>query len=436
MPELLLPSEDRLARWDPEADQLRVIGWRPGPAGVSALDLANGLRVVVDHASPTTLAEVAIDLVRGRIADDHLTLLSNLLGDDAVEVLRRMPGGRVDRRPVRLPSPRGYIDDLEYARRDRDRDRDGGAHASFARMVLAADLGDDAGLDDSWRPVALLEAASTAFDVHRSLALDLVRRGVGVLEEVGGPNDTKVAYQLASMLRTIAGQAGTDPVARDAASWARRLTRRADSRHSPATPAAMPAAMAEFSAAAMPLEARPMAARVHEQAAPPRPERALPVGGDHRGWASLDRGNNVAVIVPGLLPGAWARVFRTSDRLLLGLSPVRSVADRRSEAVVVIPPTAADDLHVDIVDDPSTPQRAPAHDQVRRAVTAGREAARLSRLRDHDAQRSWETCAAQWEDLGDTQRANLARQHGERGPNSAPRRRSAPTRPLLVDGLQ
>ena len=422
MAELWLPSERRVARWDPSAEQLRAVGWRPGPAGVSAVDLADGLRVVVDHASPTTLTELSVDLVRGRIIDAHLDLLHHLLGADAVDRLRRLPGARGHGRPVRLPSS---VDDL-VDRRHADE------HEAFARMVLGADLGDDAVLLDTLRPVALLEAAIVAFDIHRPFALDLTRRGVELLDDVGGPQDSKVAYQLASILRTDADRARPDPIADAASRWAQRLARGAASR----SELVMPAAMAPMAA---PRAAAPAAARLASPAqatdagGAPGAQRPVPVGGDRRGWAWLDAGNNVVVTAPGSPDGAWARVFRSTDRLLLGLSPLRRGEDGTSKALVVIPPT--EDLTVDLVDDPSTPLRAPAHDEVRRAVLVGREAARLSRLGRDEADGAWAECAARWAGLGDTQRANLARRHGRREPGS-PRRRAATTKALLVDGLE
>lgn len=47
----------------------------------------------------------------------------------------------------------------------------------------------------------------------------------------------------------------------------------------------------------------------------------------------------MVVTAPGSPDGAWARVFRTTDRLLLGLSPLRRGEGGVSKALVVIPPT-------------------------------------------------------------------------------------------------
>jgi hypothetical protein len=89
--------------------------------------------------------------------------------------------------------------------------------------------------------------------------------------------------------------------------------------------------------------------------------------------------------------------------------------DATLDAAVVVPPADDPDaLVVDLVHDPAQARRAPAHDRLRAAVLAGRTAARLTRLRDPSQDLTWRTCADQWHDLGDTQRANLARRRGLR----------------------
>jgi hypothetical protein len=139
---------------------------------------------------------------------------------------------------------------------------------------------------------------------------------------------------------------------------------------------------------------------------------------------------------------AWARVFRRRDRLLLGLAPLRSdlaTTPGQVQAIVLVPPVAdANELVADVVADPAAPRRAPTHDQIRTAITAGRRAARLTRLGDPRANAAWTECADRWRALGDDQRANLALRHGQRafdnGKVPAPRRGPQPDR-LLADEL-
>jgi hypothetical protein len=134
--------------------------------------------------------------------------------------------------------------------------------------------------------------------------------------------------------------------------------------------------------------------------------------------------------------GAWGRVHRAADRLLLGLAPLRPGEAEGLRALVVIPPVADPDrLLVDVVDDPTTPRRAPVHDLTRQAILSGRRAARLSRRGDPAADAAWQECAHRWRALGDTQRANLALRHGRRDDRDRPRGRGATVNVLLADEL-
>jgi hypothetical protein len=180
--------------------------------------------------------------------------------------------------------------------------------------------------------------------------------------------------------------------------------------------------------------------RAAKAAAPRRPP--IEVDGDHRAWAWFDHGGNVAVTAGPSAAGAWARVFRRHDRLLLGLAPLRAdlaTTPGQVQAIVLVPPVAdANELVADVVADPAAPRRAPTHDQIRTAITAGRRAARLTRLGDPRANAAWTECADHWRALGDDQRANLALRHGQRafdnGKIPAPRRGPQPDR-LLADEL-
>jgi len=166
------------------------------------------------------------------------------------------------------------------------------------------------------------------------------------------------------------------------------------------------------------------------------PGTPLPVDGDHRSWAWLDRGSNVQFQTSRSAAGSWARVHRAADRLLLGLAPLRPADVDGLRALVVIPPMPdPTQLVVDVVDDPTAPRRAPAHELTRSAVLAGRRAARLARLGDPSADAAWQECAHHWRVLGDAQRANLALRHGQRDDRGSPRGRAASVGSLLADEL-
>ena len=416
MPELWLPNESRMAVFDPDTEQVRVIGWRPGPAGVSAVELVPGLHVVVDHASPSTLTELAVpvDVRRRTIHPTVLDLVAQLLGDEATDVLASLPS-----RPTRLQTYDRHIDDVRFLD-----DR----YHRFARLVLAADLGDDAALSEAARGAALLEAALAAVDVHGPSAVDLARRGLGVLTTAdlgGGRYDPKGDARLESLVRTVAGHV-EQPDVWDSVS---RVLDQLRVRRRPPAAAAPAVRFAEESAANFQVAASKASYAADRME---RPGRPVEVDGDVRGWAWLDDGNNVRVTAGAHAAGTWARVFRRHDRLLLGLAPMREVEGGQLDGLVVIPPVDGPDaLVVDLVTDPARPRRSPTHDLVRQAVLTGRRAARLSRLGDPSAAAVWADCARQWDVLGDTQRANLARRQDA----GSARGRWGRVPPLLADEL-
>ncbi len=413
MPELWLPTEDRHARWEPVGDQVRVIGWRPGPAGLSSIELADGLWVAIDHAHPTTLAEVAVHLVDGQVAADHLPLLSYLLGDEATDRLRRVAGSRAATRPVPLPAGGdAYHEDLDRPRR----------RPAFAELAIAADLGDDAHGSDDARAVARLEAADRAMVLGLSaLASAHARRALDLLEATPPVLGDDLAHQVAAIARRI--EAGGDTLLQA------RLRRAADQLIS--RPAAEPAYLAAAAMMTMPMAAA-------EEVPPRAATLPIEVDGAHRAWAGLTATGNVVVTATSSAEGTWARVFRRSDRLLLGLSPLREArSGGQLQSTVVIPRTDPEDLVVDLVRDPATPRRSPAHDDTRKAVLAGRTAARLTRRRDPSADDAWALTATRWRDLGDAQRANLAERHGQRDDRArrgSPRFNALPR--LLADDLR
>jgi hypothetical protein len=432
MPELWLPLEDRLAFWDPLAEQVRVIGWRPGPAGVSSIELAPGLHASVDHASPTTLTEVTIDAADGHIDADTLTLLSHVLGDEATDVVHRLPTTGTQGRPtpIRARRARGGDDGLW-----------------LAQLVLTVDLADEAALSDLARAAALLDGVRPAATLGLPLANDLARRGVELLlgaqlHALDPDHRADLEQRLVHVEHLTPGAVTDLDLHRarrhldDATARTRPTARRAA--------AAPPAAAAGIAAPAAAKAAAPMEAHdaVQTEAAADdargRPGTALPVDGDHHSWAWLDRGSNVQFQASRGAAGSWGRVYRAADRLLLGLAPLRTADDADGlKALVVIPHIAdPDHLVVDVVDDPTTPRRAVAHDLTRRAVLAGRTAARLSRRGDPSADDAWHDTAQRWRTLGDAQRANLALRHGQRDDErGSPRGRRTTATTLLADEI-
>lgn len=436
MAEPWLPLERRIARWDATGDQLHVTGWTAGPAGLSAIELETGLWVAVDHAAPATLSELTVDLVDRRVPDRLLDPLASLLGEEATEELQALAGAGTDSgsgtaRPVPIGAGRrgwSSADDELGSRRP----------LPFARVTVAADLGDDAGRSLLARGVALVEASTAALDLRPMLAVRLAEQAVAALADADPTSDQKRMLSVSAVIDRLAQALRREPVGGPLRDLAGRFagTRGGrpdlaalDARMAPGPAAAAPAAAAEIASSAAGAPTRKAAATSGMAEVRGTP---LEVVGDRRAWAWLDGAGNVGITAgPG--PDAWARVFRRHDRLLLGLSPVRSTYDLR--ATVVIPPTAPADLVVDVVTDPSPPLAAPAHDLLRLAVATGREAARLTRLGDTAAAAArWEDCARHWERLGDPQRAALARNHGQR--SDGRRTRTDPVGVLVSDGLE
>ncbi len=440
MAELWLPREDRYALWLPDLDQVRVVGWRPGPAGISVVELADGFQVAVDHASLTTLTEITIDLSFGR--DDlvsHLPFLEALLGEDVADEVLRLPNHAAADQPVPLGHRRrrALRDDLE---RERDDDRRGaGAGAfAFARLALGADLGEDGALSDQARALGFLEAAGEAIDLVPSMATNLVERGLDLLELATPVLDPKRRARISGFVANLAARLPDGPVRSRLRTYvpASAVGERADAAELPLAMLSAPVA------AAAPLSSSPMG--VAPSAVTQRSEgdtgvTPLEVDGPNRAWAALEAHGTVRITASRSAENLWGRVFRRSDRLLLGLSPLRVAHDgeRQTSATVLIPPTPAHDLVVDLTDDPSSPRRAPQHDHVRHAVRLGRAAARLNRRHDPDATVAWRACADAWELLGDTQRANFARQGGLRDDRRGSARFADPgNRPLLADDAE
>lgn len=437
MAEPWLPGEDRLALWDPLAEQVRVVGWRPGPAGVSAVELAPGLRVAVDHAAPSTLTEMTVDADDGSVPDGSLDIVARLLGDEAADVVRTLPFRGTPDRPMPLqrhPGRNGSAPGAELH------------HVAFAQFALGVDLADDAALSDLARAAAVLGSLAPGAALGVPGLPALARRGVDLL--TGSEHVVRLSREQATRLEELvraakryAPETVTDldvqraiariPRGRPAA--AARALREAEPMLAAMAPAPMVGELADLDVA---LSARARAA--------PEVPRGIPLhlDGDHRGWAWLDRGSNVQLTAGASAIGAWGRVFRRSDGLLLGLAPLRpstvEAGAGRLAGLVVIPPSPdPDDLVVDIVTDPAAPRRAASHQLTRSAVGAGRLAARLTRLQDPAADLAWEDCARGWETLGDVQRTNLAVRHGKRGDSRGSGARSVDvgTGPLLADEL-
>ncbi|HVM08345.1 MAG TPA: hypothetical protein VM345_07785 [Acidimicrobiales bacterium] len=398
MADLLLVPEQRRAVWVPDAEQIVVIGWRPGPAGVSSIDLTPTLRLSVDHESPATVTDIVVAAPDGRVAEADARLLAALLGDDVTArlmTLRKPWRGR----PVTLPGPPRYD---ELRRRE----------SPMSRLTLAADLADDHDLEWDVRVAAASEASRLLFDHIDLLGEDLLTR-------IGRP------------LRRVSHEP-MSPAMLDA--LLNRYRRSDDTNAAGAAFDAVSRPTVAARAAAAPAAVKRLAAVEREVTADDAIEVDASTGARARAW--LDEGGNVRMNGPRSLEGDWARVFRRKGALLLGLSPLLAddSRDRTAgvDAIVVIPSGyGPEELVVDVTDDPAAPRPSPHLVELRRAVRAGRTAAHHDRLANtSQAAAAWRDCSERWRSLGDESRANAAEQFAA---DRRHRFRGAAAEPLVAD---
>lgn len=429
MDELWLPREARYAVWVADAEQIVVIGWRPGPAGVSSIDLTPTLRMTVDHAAPLTLAELTVTAPGGRPSPGDLRILTAILGADAARNLAGLSTADLGDRPLRLDGP---------VRSGDIRPIDPDVARWVARMVLGADLAEDDDLPERARNLAALEAgrAAAAFEdvIGREFAVSLLRRSLAGLRDLVDPrrDDPRYTHDLMGRLATASGFVEVHDRAPEL--WERALDQVDDvldlyrswtrlygpGGSTVARRVAVPTAD-DFAAPAA--AAAPMVARSAKLAVGRRRERAeeaveVDATPGPRALAWIDRGGNVEITAPRSLEGSWARVFRRRGELLLGLSPLLPAVDTAGvEATVVVPSGhGAADLVVDVTHEPAEARPSATLVELREAVRSGRLAARYDRLQSDDAPPAWRACAAQWWSLGDDTRANLAERYAAGSP--------------------
>ena len=438
-----MPLESRHAVWVADAEQIIVVGWRPGPAGVSTIDLTPTLRMTVDHAAPTTLSELTLAAPDGRISPEDLRILAAVLGADAAVRLTTLSKADLGDRPLRLGGP---------VRSDELRRIDPEIVRRVARMVVAADLADDDDLPERARLVARLEAGRAAawLDevVEREFVLSLLRRALRELLDSTDMRrgDPQYAHDLRgrlSMARSFLEMHDQVPdvweralgTVDDLLDFYRSTTRLYPPRegsavHRVAVPTAD--AFAAPAAAGAPMAAR--APKLERERERERTEESIEVDSTPgpRALAWIDRGGNIEVTAPRSLEGSWARVFRRRGELLLGLSPLLPAGDTAGvEATVVVPSGhGAGELVVDITNEPAAPRPSATLVELREAIRAGRVAARYDRLQSDEAAGAWHACGARWRSLGDDTRANLAERYAR-----TPRRGEALVADLLTEPL-
>ena len=401
--------------------QLRLIGFQPGPAGISTGILADGVRIAVDYADPRRICFITSDL--SLLASD-LSCLGRLLGSDSRQVLRDEVenalefGERRRRLRVQLGDELMRLTSAPDSLR-----RDGGEFGTFIHLL--SDIS-DRGEPRLVRAIAAVDAFEQldSSRQHLLLARDtgdaLIRfmtssiladvRGPAVLSDLEG----QFGEQLVDLLRRAAQIKlinKTDYHTRlmQSSEILRRMMRNTNSPESDIL-----AADAMLSTYASPAPLRTASLRM--ASAPPPNYDPFSESSERPEWHGVPE-----LTSPGRLrirwvenPGhIWIRVLDQRDLHLIAVAPIRQYASDLYECEAVIPPDhTLDEISCELADEPSGAPR-PTIEIIEDAVEAGQRASRLSA---HDAfeeaEHQWQLSAELWEEAGDTTRSNLARAYG------------------------
>lgn len=412
LPDGLYPQIDLLAVVvEPSDGLVEVLGRAPaGPAGEIAIELPDGSVWVVDHADPDRL--VRLDLPGGDPAGSPL--LQVAIGGDAALLVAdaARPGGfGTPFGPMSTPPPgwEAFLAGRALLQLDLTVDDD---LSPLTRLAAVAQVADD--VDGA--PVGRLLEAVVAHRLGQAAALagesledvasaDGAAAGLppGVLEELADAmyplaarvkplgGDTYALTELARRLYELAGEL-----------WAGSAT------DEPADgPADAPAdGPADTLITLGALEDREVALSVPlaRAAVPPPPPRP---------WLEVIGPGHGRVHAPGADPGDWVVVLRADGLAPLARVPLERTGTSEPVATVVLPPLLGpDDVELRLV----PPERAgrpattgPGLDAVRRAVRAGRRAARAERtFGPKRAYEDWQDCARRWQEAGDRDRAVAA----------------------------
>lgn len=409
-------SEQLVGRWDPDARLYIAAGWTYGPAGPATVDISPTVRLAVDYANPHVTSEITIEApIDGdpqQLDEDTERVARSILGPSVLNRLLEL--GRPGR-----PAPALRISD-EFGYGDPKQRLGQHALGRFAVLVEAAADPDMAPLKAA---LAGLEAAAVAsiadpgMQVLTPSARDVARAGAEMLLTLADSDsleleDYRIEQELSAAIRRIPRVLDDEVLVRRLHRLSRHLEEGKFRSRAPVAAMAMPS-----------MDAPDRTRRRAEPTAPP-----VQIEGSASASARQVEPTEIEVHGEGAHEDQWARVFRRSDRLLLALAPMRP---RRggAEALLVIPTGfSAEDLVVDINDDPAAARPSEELVLVRGAVAAGREACRSERMRnDQDAARQWTESAEAWEAAGSPERAETARRYsyGDRwDPRSQPPRRS------------
>ena len=404
MPE---PLYERPVRAVADGTRLEVLGSPAGPAGVSAVELPDGSVWEVDHARPERLVGLDVET----IADptDSALLVAAFGGDGALFV------ADASGRPGDVDND--VVESWEWASgRGRSRGVEWPAEQA-GRLVLLADLADDDDLPPIARVAAAAEFAAALDDEipGGDVLAPLVPALLGAADELAadvGPEDVDgldpaLRLRLDAVLRGLVENGGSAKVG---------LGRLAELLAGPALQQRVAAGGQVVDASGSIHDGIDLVAIKAAPVAPP-PTGEVEVTLTGPGFADIRAARSGRE--------RWVRVSRSDGLVLVAQSRLHrdGLVDR---AEVAVPESlGVGDLVVRVVDVEGLPRPRGSFDMVRAAVRAGRRAAQASRLgQPRVAAKRWEQCSRLWEQVGDADRARLAREFAD--PNSSRSRATAP----------
>lgn len=375
-------------------DRLEVDAGPSGPAGVSAVELADGSVWEVDHAEPDRLVGLDVD---GTGDPTRSALLVAAFGGDGALFVTggTAPGGATG--DVVDPGSLGPGRARTWAANP--------APAEAGRLVLLTDLAGDEELDPLARIAAAAElvvavrGGGPGADLISPLVPSMSDAAEDLAAEIEDVDlhvlDPERRARLGAVIRRVAQDGSTT------LSGLVRLAERLDDAHRSAR-----VGLAEMAAdAAFDLVEDSVIAAL-ELRSEARP--SMSPGTDGVGVDRIAPGV-AAITVMRSDQQRWVRVAHRDGLVLLAQSRLHreGLVDRADIAVPDGVETG--DLVVSVVDSDGLSGPPGPLDAVRAAVRAGRHAARASRLRSFAEQAErWERCAALWQAAGDADRARRA----------------------------
>ncbi len=412
VPLLGLPSFVVEPRTD--GDDLELIQTVPGPAGSLELRIGS-VEVAVDAADVTAINHVRVELGPQGLDPAARRTLTRLLGDallDEVDHVVLEPPAKSRQIGLARADQRIHVDRV------------------FVRLVTAASATDRPGLLPHERALSVLETVALA----RRLRLpELVDQWAGDVIDAAAllaadPDHVDRA------LRNPDARAAAADLCETAAKWpAISLVADGLNRLAAQLRVASPDGTGDGgSAGTRPLDA---SAQPTEPASVALDSLAPMVTG---AWPTVSRTfhDEFEIRLPGWgerAAGWWVRAFSGADGVPVAAVPIEADGDD-AVGYCIVPPRFADQLLIDVVDDPSSPRSSERIAAFRAAIATGKRAARLERLDRHDeAAATWQASSELHRRAGDDWRAATALAIADQHYRTTRGGRGQDARPVVTD---